>query len=70
MDSDSNRAFDISEDDIYEAMKEMEGYLDITPGDFALPLGEKGCDDWFQATFGGPRATVEKEKLDIGSAIA
>ncbi len=34
MDSDSNRAFDISEDDIYEAMKEIEGYLDITPGDF------------------------------------
>ncbi|EFK06939.1 CBS domain protein [delta proteobacterium NaphS2] len=34
MDSDSNRTFDISEEDIYEAMKEIEGYLDITPGDF------------------------------------
>ncbi len=26
--------FDISDDDIYEAMKDIEGYLDITPGDF------------------------------------
>jgi CBS-domain-containing membrane protein len=25
---------DISDDDIYEAMKEARGYLDITPGDF------------------------------------
>jgi len=34
MDSNLNQAVNISEDDIYEAMKEMEGYLDITPGDF------------------------------------
>lgn len=25
---------DISDDDIYDAMKEIPGYLDITPGDF------------------------------------
>ncbi|MBW2028057.1 MAG: CBS domain-containing protein [Deltaproteobacteria bacterium] len=25
---------DISDDDVYEAMKEIHGYLDITPGDF------------------------------------
>ena len=25
---------DISDDDIYEAMKDISGYLDITPGDF------------------------------------
>ena len=25
---------DISDDDIYEAMKDVPGYLDITPGDF------------------------------------
>jgi CBS-domain-containing membrane protein len=25
---------DISDNDIYEAMKEIPGYLDITPGDF------------------------------------
>jgi CBS domain-containing membrane protein len=34
MDSDSNQAVNISEEDIYEAMKEMDGYVDITPGDF------------------------------------
>lgn len=34
MDFDSDRAFDISEDDIYEAMKEVGGYIDITPADF------------------------------------
>ena len=28
------RPSDISDDDILEAMKEIEGYLDITPGDF------------------------------------
>ena len=26
--------FDISDDDIFKAMKEIPGYLDITPGDF------------------------------------
>jgi CBS domain-containing protein len=26
--------FDISDDDIFEAMKDIEGHLDITPGDF------------------------------------
>jgi CBS domain-containing membrane protein len=26
---------DISDEDVYEAMKEIAGYLDITPGDFA-----------------------------------
>jgi CBS domain-containing membrane protein len=25
---------DISDDDVYEAMKDIQGYLDITPGDF------------------------------------
>ena len=39
MDTDSNHPFDISEDDIYEAMKEIEGYLDITPGDFKALYG-------------------------------
>ena len=28
------RPVDISDDDIYDAMKEIPGYLDITPGDF------------------------------------
>jgi CBS-domain-containing membrane protein len=28
------RPVDISDDDIYDAMKEISGYLDITPGDF------------------------------------
>lgn len=28
------KAPDISDDDIYQAMKEIPGYLDITPGDF------------------------------------
>src|SRR4030067_435205 len=28
------KSIDISEEDIYEAMKEIRGYLDITPGDF------------------------------------
>jgi len=28
------RSIDISDDDIFEAMKEIDGYLDITPGDF------------------------------------
>lgn len=28
------RPFDISDEDILEAMREIEGYLDITPGDF------------------------------------
>lgn len=63
MDSDSNRAFDISEDDIYEAMKEMEGYLDITPGDFALALGEKGCGDWFKRHLVDPRPLLKKRNL-------
>ena len=26
--------FDISDDDIFKAMKEIPGYLDTTPGDF------------------------------------
>lgn len=39
MDTDSNHLFDISEDDIYEAMKDIEGYLDITPGDFRALYG-------------------------------
>jgi CBS-domain-containing membrane protein len=26
--------YDLSDEDIYEAMKEIPGYLDITPGDF------------------------------------
>ncbi len=26
--------YDLSDEDIYEAMKEISGYLDITPGDF------------------------------------
>jgi CBS domain-containing membrane protein len=39
MDVDSNHPFDISEDDIYEAMKEIDGYLDITPGDFKALYG-------------------------------
>jgi|LQYC01.1.fsa_nt_gi CBS-domain-containing membrane protein len=30
---------DISDDDVYEAMKEVEGYLDITPSDFKLLYG-------------------------------
>jgi CBS domain-containing protein len=30
----TSHPFDISDDDIYEAMKDIEGYLDITPGDF------------------------------------
>ena len=30
---------DISDDDAYEAMKEVEGYLDITPGDFKVLYG-------------------------------
>jgi len=34
MDANLNQSSDISEDDIYEAMKEIDGYLDITPGDF------------------------------------
>jgi CBS-domain-containing membrane protein len=28
------RPVDISDDDVYDAMKEIPGYLDITPGDF------------------------------------
>ncbi len=28
------RPVDISDDDVYDAMKEISGYLDITPGDF------------------------------------
>jgi CBS domain-containing membrane protein len=39
MDDNSNHHFDISEDDIYEAMKQIEGYLDITPGDFKALYG-------------------------------
>lgn len=30
---------DISDDDAYEAMKEVDGYLDITPGDFKILYG-------------------------------
>jgi CBS domain-containing membrane protein len=30
---------EISDDDVYEAMKEIEGYLDITPGDFKVLYG-------------------------------
>lgn len=30
---------DISDDDVYEAMKKVEGYLDITPSDFKLLYG-------------------------------
>lgn len=30
---------DISDDDVYEAMKDIEGYLDITPGDFKVLYG-------------------------------
>jgi CBS-domain-containing membrane protein len=30
---------DISDDDVYETMKEVEGYLDITPSDFKLLYG-------------------------------
>jgi len=33
-DIDACVAVDISDDDIYEAMKDISGYLDITPGDF------------------------------------
>ena len=32
--ADNCRPVDISDDDIYDAMKEIPGYLDITPGDF------------------------------------
>ena len=32
--ADNYRPVDISDDDIYDAMKEIPGYLDITPGDF------------------------------------
>ena len=32
--ADHCRPVDISDDDIYDAMKEIPGYLDITPGDF------------------------------------
>ena len=32
--ADYYRPVDISDDDIYDAMKEIPGYLDITPGDF------------------------------------
>ena len=39
MDADSKQTSDISEDDIYEAMKEIDGYLDITPGDFKALYG-------------------------------
>ena len=39
MDADSKQTLDISEDDIYEAMKEIDGYLDITPGDFKALYG-------------------------------
>lgn len=39
MDVDSNQTLHISEDDIYEAMKEIDGYLDITPGDFKALYG-------------------------------
>ncbi len=28
------RSIDLSEEDVYDAMKELSGYLDITPGDF------------------------------------
>ena len=28
------RSIDISDEDVYDAMKEIPGYLDITPGDF------------------------------------
>ena len=34
-----NQTSEISEDDIYEAMKEIDGYLDITPGDFKALYG-------------------------------
>lgn len=30
---------EISEEDVYEAMKAIEGYLDITPGDFRILYG-------------------------------
>ncbi len=30
---------EISDDDVYAAMKEIEGYLDITPGDFKILYG-------------------------------
>jgi CBS domain-containing membrane protein len=33
-DIDACLVVDISDDDIYEAMKDISGYLDITPGDF------------------------------------
>jgi CBS domain-containing protein len=39
MDRDPAKAPDISDDDVYEAMKEIEGYLDITPGDFKILYG-------------------------------
>jgi CBS domain-containing membrane protein len=39
MDVASKQTLDISEDDIYEAMKEIDGYLDITPGDFKALYG-------------------------------
>jgi CBS domain-containing membrane protein len=36
MERDPGAAPDISDDDVYAAMKEIEGYLDITPGDFKV----------------------------------
>jgi len=34
MTKDSSKPMDISDDDIFAAMREIPGYLDITPGDF------------------------------------
>lgn len=31
-------AVDVSDDDVYEAMKEVQGYLDITPGDLKIVM--------------------------------
>ncbi len=33
-DGDLIEPFDISDDDVFEAMKDIEGFIDITPGDF------------------------------------
>lgn len=39
MAKDPAKPLELSDDDVYEAMKEIEGYLDITPGDFRILYG-------------------------------